>query len=100
MIADERCQIATPAGAVWKKPVPFVVGLVEHEQAHAVGNIEDLGRVRIVAEADGIHADGLQHLQPLLDPALQRRRAERPEIVVQADTFDDNALAVQLEAHG
>src|SRR5207253_8801235 len=51
-----------------------------------------------LAEPNGVYADRLQDLEPLLDAACQRGRAERTEIVVKANTFDDDAFAVELES--
>ena len=97
MIPDERRQVLLPTGAVGKKSVPLVVGLVEDQQPEAVGEVEHVGRVGIVAEANGVDADGPQDLQPLLDAALKRRSTQGAKIVVQADTFDDHAFAIQQE---
>ena len=51
-------------------PLPEVERFVHHEKAHPVGQLEQLGRGRIVAGADGVAA----HLPQRLELPLERAR--------------------------
>ena len=77
---------------------PHVERLVHHQEAHAVGGVQQLGCGRIVAGADRVRAHPLQDLELALDRASVHGRAEGAEVVVVADALQGNAAAVQQEA--
>ena len=79
-------------------PHPDVEGLVHDQEAHPVGQLEQLRRGRIVARADGVAAHLPQHLQLALGRARVERRAERAEVVVVVDALELDALAVDEDA--
>ena len=78
--------------------VPAVEGLVHHEQAEAVGDIEKLGRGRVVRRAERVHAHVLEHLEPLLDGAVVHRGAQCARGRLVAGAVQLHALTVQREA--
>ena len=61
---------------------PGVERLVQDQDAEAVGDVEQLGRGRVVRGADGVHAHALQDLHLAFDGAVVDGGAERAEIVV------------------
>ena len=76
---------------------PLVERLVHHHEAHAVAQLEQLRRRRVVAGADGVHAHRLEDLELALDGAVVGGGAERPQVVVLADALERDARAVQQE---
>ena len=99
---DHVAQVAlAPLGEVLAVAVldlrlaPHVEGLVQDEEAHPVGGVEQLGRGRVVARADGVRAHALQDLELALDRAPVDGGAERAEVVVVADALKRDAAAVQ-----
>ncbi len=61
-------------------------------EAHAVGEFQQLGRGRIVAGADGVHAHATFRISQLpLDGAAIDGRAQRAQVVVQADAVEAHA---------
>ena len=88
---DHVAQVAlAPLGEVLAVAVldlrlaPHVEGLVQDEEAHPVGGVQQLGRGRVVARADGVRAHALQDLELALDRPAVDGRAERAEVVVVA----------------
>ncbi len=77
--------------------LPLVERLVHHHEAQAIGEVEECGCGRVVARADGIHAHGLHDLKLALESAVERRGAERPEIVMEAHALERDVPAVQQE---
>ncbi len=78
--------------------VPLVEALVPHDEAHAVAQLEQLGRRRVVAGADGVDAHVAHDLElPLHGPRIERR-AQRAVVVVQAHAVELHAPAVEMEA--
>ena len=78
--------------------VPHVERLVQHDEAHAVGQVQQFRRRRIVARADRIGAHLAQQFQLPFERAHVDRRAERAQVVVQAHALQRHALPVQQEA--
>ena len=77
---------------------PHVEGLVHHHQAHAVAQLQQLRRRRIVAGADGVDARALEDFQlPFGGPAVHRH-SQRAQIGVIAHALNLVGLAVQQEA--
>jgi hypothetical protein len=96
--ADHVAQVALAplrevlaVAVLYFRPAPHVEGLVHHQEAHAVGELEQLRRGRVVARADRVRAHALQDLELALERAAVDGRAERAEVVVVAD-------ALQLDA--
>ena len=79
------------------RAVPFVEGLVPDHDAHAVAQVEQLGRGRVVAGADGVHPHVLHDLQFALHRAGVERHAQRAEVGMQADPVQLHAPAVEME---
>lgn len=77
---------------------PHVEGLVHDQEAHAVGELQQLGRRRIVASAQGVGAHLREQLELALERAEVERRAERAQVVVVAHPLQLELLAVQEEA--
>jgi len=67
------------------------------EEAHAVAEIEELGRGGIVRGADGGDAHFLENLELAFGGAGVERRAEGAEVVVLRDAVERNAFAVEEE---
>ena len=79
-------------------PLPDIERLVHHEKSHAVGQLEQLRRGRIVAHADRVAAHLAQDLELSLGGAAIERRAERAEVVVFVHALEVDALAVDEHA--
>ena len=77
---------------------PGVERLVHDQHAQAVGGLQQLGRGRVVAGADGVGAHLLQDLELALERARVHGRAQRAEVVVVADALDGDPPAVEQEA--
>ncbi len=77
---------------------PHVEGLVQDEEAHPVGGVQQLGRGRVVARADRVRPHPLQDLQLALDRPAIDGRAERAQVVVVAHAPERDAASVQEEA--
>ena len=92
----ERCLLA----------LPRIEDFVDHQQAHAVGELQQLRRRRVVAHAHRVRAHVAQDFQLALRRAHVEGRAQRTEVVMVVDAVDDDALAVdehallRIEAHG
>ena len=69
------------------RELPFVARFVHDEQAQRIAEIVDHWRLRVVAHANGIHADVLQILEPPLPHVARDHRTEHSGIVVQAYTL-------------
>ena len=80
--------------------LPLVEDFVHDHEAHAVGEVEQGGRRRIVARPDRIDAQRFHDLQLPFDAAIERRRAERAEVVVKTDALHRHVDAVQHQALG
>ena len=65
--------------------LPLVERLVHDDEAHPIGQIEQRRRRRVVARANRVDAHRLHDLELPLDAAIERRGAERTQVVVQAD---------------
>ena len=74
---------------------PCVERLIEHGESHAVAEIEKFRILRVVRGADGIAADALQQTELAFDRGERKRRAERTEVMMQADSFEVIGFAVQ-----
>ena len=79
-------------------PLPHVEQLVDDENPHAVGQVEQLRRRRIVGHADRVGAHLDEHLELPFGGAQVERRPERAEIVMLVGALDDDALAVDEDA--
>ena len=79
------------------RAVPFVERLIPDDEPHAVAQVEQLGRGRIVAGADGVHAHVLHDLELSLHGPDVERHAQRAQIVMQADAVQLHSPAVQME---
>ena len=77
--------------------LPHVEGFVQHDEAHAIGEIEQLGGRRIVRRADRVDAHVAHDLELPLERARVHRRAEGAEVVVQAHAADLHGRAVEDE---
>ena len=62
--------------------LPNVEALIHDEEAHAIGQIEQLGSGRIVGHPDGIRSHLAQDLELALRRAGVEGRAQRPEVMV------------------
>ena len=76
---------------------PFVEGLVHDQKAHAVAEVQELGRRRIVAGSDSIAAHLAQGLETPLPNPLRHGRAHGAGVVVQANSVQFDVLAIQQE---
>lgn len=74
--------------------LPTVEHLVHHQQTHAVGQVEQFGRRRVMAHANGVGAHLLQQLQLPLGGAPVERRAERAQVVMIVHPADRHVLAI------
>ena len=77
---------------------PHVKGLVHHDEAHAVAQVEQLGGGRVVRTADAVAAHLLQYLQLALDGTGVDRRAQAAQVVVHAHAVYLDVLPVEEEA--
>src|SRR6266478_5667697 len=73
---------------------PFVEGLVHHQKAHAVTEIQEFCGIRIVAGANGIATHLPQNFQPPLPNSLRNGGANAAAIVMKANAIQFDALAV------
>jgi hypothetical protein len=64
--------------------VPTVEGLIHDQEAEAIGDIEQLGRGRVVGGAKPVGAHVLENLESLFDGAIIGSRAQGSEVVVVA----------------
>src|SRR5258708_26279274 len=67
--------------------LPFVEGLVHHQESHAVTQVQKFRGVRIVAGANGIAAHLAQNLQPPLPNAPGHGSADTTSIVVKENAI-------------
>ena len=81
-----------------RRAVPLVEGLVPHDKAHPVAQIEQLRGRGIMARADGVDAHVPHDLQLPLHGTGVERRPERPLVVVQADAVKLHPPAVEMKA--
>ena len=77
--------------------LPHVERFVHYDEAHPVGQIEQLGRGGVVRRADRVGAHRPHDLELSLDRAGVHRGAQRAQIVVQAHAADLYRLAVEIE---
>ena len=77
--------------------LPFVRGLVHHQQSHLVAQVVELGGVGVVAHAQGVHADVLQLGQTAAPHLLRHGHTQHAGVVVHADAFHLHPLAVEGE---
>ena len=77
---------------------PGVERFIQDQEAHLVGEVEQFGRGRIVAGADGVAAHVAEHLELPLQGADIDGGAQGAEIVVVADAVEFEVLAVDEEA--
>ena len=84
---------------------PAVEHLVHDQEAHAVGQLQQLGRRRVMAHADGVGAHVAQDFQLALGRADIEGSAERAQVMMIVDAtqgnrraIDDDAL-VRIEPH-
>ena len=99
----ERAVVAGLAAVPALQPLalgelPLVAGLVHDEQAQLVAKVIDDGCLRIVAHADGVHANLLQLFQAVLPHLRRHDCAQHAGIVVQADALHLHPLAVEGKA--
>ena len=74
---------------------PTVEGFIHNQHSEAVAHIQQFGRGRIMASANGIAAHPLQEFHlPLQSPGVDCR-AQRAQIMVIADALQRHAFAVQ-----
>src|SRR5215210_5912994 len=78
--------------------LPAIERLVHHHYAHAVAQFQQFGRGRIMARANGVDAHLFQHLDLSLKSAPAQGRAEWAKVVMIADAFDADVLAVEEES--
>ncbi len=77
---------------------PHIEGFVDHQQPHAVGQVEQLWRRWIVTGPDRIHSGALHNLQlPLNRPPVDGR-PQRSQIVVHTDALQLHRAPVQLKS--
>ena len=82
---------------IWLTDGPAIERLVHDEKAHAVAEVEELGRGRIVGGADGVATDLLEAFEAAFPDAQGHSRTHSAAIVVEADTFDLHVLAIEVE---
>ena len=100
--ADQGAEIRLmPVGKEQVIVVPLLAGLpaikrfVHHDHAQTVTHLQQFGRGRIMAGADGIAAHLLQNLNLPFQGPRADRRTQRPEVMMIADPIQRHALAVQ-----
>src|SRR5262249_44601410 len=74
--------------------------LVHDEKSHAVAEIQEVGRRRIVRGADSVDAELPQFGQAMFPHADRHRSAERSAIVMQAHALEYEIRIVQPETAG
>ena len=75
--------------------LPAVKQLVHHHKAHAIAEIEQLRRGRVVGGADGVAAHRLEDFQLALSGPLVECRSERAEVVMIAYALDFHHAVVE-----
>ena len=76
---------------------PFVKGFIDHQEAHAVAQIEQLGIRRIVAGADRVAARFFQLFKAPSPYVFRHGGAQRARVVVEADAFQLPARPIEEE---
>src|SRR5947207_825123 len=99
--AEHRAQILLgPVGEDQMKievglfPLPGIEDFIDDEKAHAVCELEKLGRGRIVRAADGVAAQLEKRLKLTLGRAGVEGGAESAQVVMEVHTFENDVLAV------
>ena len=93
-----RCATVPTLEPLPLRELPLVAGLVHNEESQLVAEVVEHRCLWVVAHADGVHANLLQLLQPML-PYLRRYDGpQHTRIVMQADTLHLHPLTVQGEA--
>ena len=77
---------------------PAVEHLVHDEEAHAVGEVEELGRGRVVGGADGVDAEGAEGGEAAFPCGERDGGAECSGVGVEGDAVDLVVDAVEEEA--
>src|SRR4051812_12234612 len=77
---------------------PLIERLVHDEESHLVGQVQQLGRWRVVAGADGVASHFGEQLELPLQRADVDRGAKRAEIVVVAYPIQLDVFAVEKES--
>ena len=76
---------------------PAVEGLVHHQHAQPVADVQERRRRRIVRGSDGIETGSLQDLHPPFLRPVEGRRSQRTVVVMHAAAGHLHHLAVQQE---
>ena len=79
---------------------PFVVKLVDHQNAVFVTQIHEAFAVGVVRGTDMVHAERFQQLNAFLDGTVVCRRAQRTQRMMVGDAFQQHFLSVELHAEG
>ena len=79
---------------------PFVVKLVDHQNAVFVTQIHKAFAIGVVRGTDMVHAERFQQLNAFLDGTVVCRRAQRAQRMVVGDAFQQHFLSVELHAEG
>src|SRR5713226_4329719 len=77
---------------------PAIEQFIHHEKAHAIAQIEKLGRRRIVRGADGVDTKLPEHFKAAFPCAQRHRRAKGARIMMQTHAFDFEVPSVQPES--
>ncbi|QBZ63582.1 hypothetical protein PoMZ_05266 [Pyricularia oryzae] len=77
---------------------PRVKDLVENQHAHVVGQLQELGRRRVVRSPHRVAAHVLEHLELAPRRRHVEGRAQAAQIVVLANALKVDALAVDVES--
>ena len=99
----ERALIARRAAVPAFEPLPLrelplVAGLVHDEESQLVAEVVEHRCLWVVAHADGIHANLLQLLQPMLPHLRRHDGSQHAGIMVQTHALHLHPLTVQGEA--
>src|ERR1700750_1350675 len=76
---------------------PGVEHFVHDDEAHAVGQVQEVGRGRVVRGAYRVDAERLQDCEPTLPCAQGHSRAERARVHVKAYALEFEVAAVEPE---
>lgn len=77
---------------------PFVEGLIDDQKPQAVAHIEQLRSGRVMGHANGVAAHGLEDFETAFRGAIDERRAESAQVVMDTDTVHLHRLAVDQKS--
>ena len=95
VLLPQAFPVHTAAGVLRE---PLVVELIDHEQAEAVAEVQEVLAVRVVRRAHMVVAEILHQLQPLLDGTRIGGGAERAKRVMVCPALQQHLLAVEEHA--